>query len=408
VTSKDESSAGHIGYLFGVRQAGIRPFVAAVAFLSAVATFCLMGLSVLSASAVVTHPQIRVGGFPTGMSLNPATDTLYVGNGTADNVSLISGRTCNAASTTGCGQHIVAVSAGRDPIGSIEDQSSNTIYVINSSSDSVVVLGGATCDAAATSGCSTTLGQIAVGSGPEFGDLNPKTHTLYVANVEGNTISVINTSSCNAETQAGCGTALVASIQTGSGSEPFAVAVNPSTDTVYVTDLGTRTVAVLDGATCNATITSRCTPDFVPVGAGPAGIAVDQATDTVYVADETSDQLSVFSGASCNASVTSGCRRPAFHVAAGNGARGVAVDDSTNTVYVVDTRSNSVTVLSARTCNGRVHSGCSRPARVVVGSSPRRVVIDPSTDTIYVSNAGTDTVSMIDGKTCNSAVHSGC
>jgi DNA-binding beta-propeller fold protein YncE len=386
-----------------------RPLIVATGFCLLIgAELGLPGIGDPTASATVTHPQIRVGGFPTGMSLNPATDTLYVGNGTQDNVSLISGRSCNAGSTSGCGQDIVAVSAGKDPIGSVEDVSTNTIYVINASSDSVVVLGGASCDATDMSGCQSTLGQIAVGSGPEFGDLNPKTHTLYVANFGGNTISVINTISCSAATTTGCATALVASLQTGPGSEPFAVAVNPSTNTVYVTEAGLNKVAVLDGATCNATDTTGCSPEFVPVGAGPAGIAVDQTTDAVYVADETSDQLSVFSGASCNSSAKGGCGKTAFHVNAGNGARGVAVDDSTKTVYVVDTRSNSVSVLSEKTCNGHVHSGCLRPARVRVGSSPRRVVIDPTTDTIYVSNAGSDTVSMIDGKKCNSTVHSGC
>jgi hypothetical protein len=33
------------------------------------------------------HPQIRVGGFPTGIVLNTATHTIYVGNGTTGTLS---------------------------------------------------------------------------------------------------------------------------------------------------------------------------------------------------------------------------------------------------------------------------------------------------------------------------------
>jgi DNA-binding beta-propeller fold protein YncE len=36
----------------------------------------------------------------------------------------------------------------------------------------------------------------------------------------------------------------------------------------------------------------------------------------------------------------------------------VVVDARTNTVYVTNAGSNTVTVLNGRTCNGRVHRGC--------------------------------------------------
>ena len=39
-------------------------------------------------------------------------------------------------------------------------------------------------------------------------------------------------------------------------------------------------------------------------------------------------------------------------------SRFMAVDEATNTVYVTNAGSNTVTMLNGRTCNGRVHTGC--------------------------------------------------
>ncbi len=83
------------------------------------------------AVAASGHPEIRVGGFPTGIALNPLTHTIYVGNGTTGTLSLINGKTCNAGAAGGCGQHVTAVTAGADPIGIAVDESTNTVYVVN-------------------------------------------------------------------------------------------------------------------------------------------------------------------------------------------------------------------------------------------------------------------------------------
>ena len=60
------------------------------------------------------------------------------------------------------------------------------------------------------------------------------------------------------------------------GSEPYGVAVDPATHTVYVTNAGDGTVSVIDAATNTVTAT-------IPVGAYPDGVAVDPAAGTVYV-----------------------------------------------------------------------------------------------------------------------------
>ena len=60
------------------------------------------------------------------------------------------------------------------------------------------------------------------------------------------------------------------------GSQPFAVAVNPATNKIYVVNNGPNTVTVIDGAT-NTTQT-------VNVGRTPVAIAVNTVTNKAYVA----------------------------------------------------------------------------------------------------------------------------
>jgi DNA-binding beta-propeller fold protein YncE len=135
--------------------------------------------------------------------------------------------------------------------------------------------------------------QLAKGANPQAIALDPATRTLYVADGGTSTVSVIDAATCNAEDVSGCATAPRA-LDKGFDA-PNGVAVDPLTDTVYVANCGalcggqknTDTVSVIDGATCNAEVSSCCgeTPAAVTVGAFPDALSVDPATDTVYVAD---------------------------------------------------------------------------------------------------------------------------
>ena len=354
-----------------------------------------------------THPSVQVGGFPTGITFSRASHTVYVGNGTEGTLSLIDGRTCNAGVARTCGRQPTAVTAGTDPIGIAVDDATNTVYVVNFSG-TVAVVDGRTCDSAHTSGCQAALATVKVGIFPQFLAVDPTTRTVYVANSGSDTVSVIDARTCNAAVTRGC-KHVKASIPVG--PRPFTLAINPRTDTIYVTDLGAHTISVLDGRHCNATDVSGCKrrPVTVDVGETPGGIAIDTRTNTVYVTGETTNDVSVVDARTCNARVTSGCRQRPARVGAGEGARGIAVDSTTDTVYVANTAAGSVSVIDGATCNATVHSGCAhRPAVAYVGLSPRRVAVDESTGTVYVTNAGSNSVTMLDGRTCNGRVHSGC
>ena len=72
------------------------------------------------------------------------------------------------------------------------------------------------------------------------------------------------------------------------GTRPLGVAVNPVTNTVYVTNEGDGTVSVISGSTGTVTGT-------IPVGTGPRGVAVNTVTNTAYVANFFDNTVSVIS-----------------------------------------------------------------------------------------------------------------
>jgi YVTN family beta-propeller protein len=73
------------------------------------------------------------------------------------------------------------------------------------------------------------------------------------------------------------------------GTEPFGVAVDATTNRIYVTNYGSSTVSVIDAGT-NTVITT------ISVGFAPIGVAVNSKTGRVYVTNLHSNTVSVIDG----------------------------------------------------------------------------------------------------------------
>ena len=112
----------------------------------------------------------------------------------------------------------------------------------------------------------TVTATIPVGTGPTAVAVDPAAGTVYVANFDDSTVSVIDEATG----------AVTATIRVG--SFPNAVAVDPAAGTVYVTNQNDGTVSVIDEATGTVTAT-------IAVGTQPYAVAVDPAAGTVYVAN---------------------------------------------------------------------------------------------------------------------------
>jgi YVTN family beta-propeller protein len=373
---------------------------------------------------------ITVGEGPNWVALDAGTHTAYTANQADDSVSVINTATCNATVTSGCNQKTTTVHVGANPWALSIDEKLHSVYVSNNSDDTVSVINTATCNATVTSGCQAVPPTLQVGGGPQALLADPTTGTLYTANEGDSTVSVVNLASCDGTTTSGCrSVAPAADVSTPFLNPPTkltgGVAVDGSTKTVYVANLGAGTVSVVNSATCNAAQKGGCTKPAatIDVGGEPGGIAVDEATDTLYVANLQGSTVWVIDGATCNATDQQGCSRPPATVTVGNGPYALAVDEATDTVYVTNpgaaTSGDTVSVINGATCNAVTQSGCTQsPATITVGAGPLGIAVNPTTNTVYVSEVGNtlftsgtdlgDTVSVIKGASCDGTDMSGC
>ena len=220
----------------------------------------------------------------------------------------------------------------------------------------------------------------------------------------------------------GFGSALVGLAPAGTG--PAAVAIDPATHTLYVSDgfsysgngPGGDTVSVIDARRCNAQDLSRCPgpwPRITLEGGtadGPSGIAVDVPTDTVYVSNIGVNTVSVINGATCNAMVSAGCGQTPVSVSVGDNPVGLFDDPDNHTVYVPNDGDTSVSMIDSATCNATNTAGCPSPVPTVdVGANPTSAEADIATHTVYVSTIGAaNGWAVFDANTCNATVQSGC
>lgn len=360
---------------------------------------------------------------PGGNTHDPATDTEYVttGDGTLD---VIDGATCRPGVVTGCGQPAPSALAGLDPFAIAINPVTASVYVGDASEFeglpwTMSVLNAARCDTIDPEGCSATPISATRQAGQFALTADPVTNTLYSSDLfldtnggVGDGISVIDGRTCNGLASAGCGaTHPSLTLPGGAGGS----AENLATHTLYVADNGDQAVSVFDTATCNRGNASGCgqSPARIDLGAFPTSVAVNQATDTVYVLNPgTPSTVSVIDGSRCNATHRSGCPHVPPTITVGNAANpeGLAVDEGTDSVYVINTGDNTVSVINGAVCNAATTRGCGQtPTTVAVGDQNfGSVAVDQTKHLVYVTNAHDDTVSVIDGSTCNGTTHTSC
>jgi DNA-binding beta-propeller fold protein YncE len=140
------------------------------------------------------------------VAVDSTTDTAYVVNNQANTVSVINGATCNGIVHSGCGQRTPAIRVGDGPNWIALDTANHTAYAANGDDNTVSVINTAACNAEQRSGCSQTTTTVPVGANPWALTVDQALHTVYVANRYGDTLSVINTSTCDAADSSGCKT----------------------------------------------------------------------------------------------------------------------------------------------------------------------------------------------------------
>jgi YVTN family beta-propeller protein len=252
---------------------------------------------------------------------------------------------------------------GEIPRGVAAEPVSNKIYLVNR--NNVAIIDGDT-NAGATLADSNTvdLGAVAV---------NPMTHKIYVTNPFSNHVAVIDEVTNSSTT-----------VTDPNAVDPVAVDLNPSTNRIYVANLKSHNVTVIDGGTNSTTTITD------PNAIRPIALAVNPVINKIYVVNEgllgsNQGSLTVIDGATNAVKTVADPNARVPHA--------VAVNPATNKIYVVNLGSPNYTVIDGAT------------NAVTTVTDPRGmaavdVAVNPVTNKVYVVHPtfpGTATV--IDGAT---------
>jgi YVTN family beta-propeller protein len=297
------------------------------------------------------------------VTFDPATRTVYVADNNANTVSVL-----DAA-----GRTVAALPTGRNPVATVLDARTRTLYATNVADGTVSVFDVTNCNADRSSGCGPARATVDVGEAPLGITLDPVSDAVYVGHDQ-ESIAVIDGTTCNRAVTSGCSTVARASI-----AVPFPFA-DPSTRTIYLP--GGSTTALINARTC----AHGCTGPFPTTATGNGGYTggADPATHTVYVANADDNTVSVLDGARCNATNQSGCGDPAPAIPVGPfPASGVVVDDALHTLYVIAQAQDLLSVVDTAHCRAADTSGCDRawPA-LQTGGVPVWSDLDPRTHTL--------------------------
>lgn len=224
------------------------------------------------------------------------------------------------------------------------------------------------------------VGTLPVGTNPDAVAVDPTTHMLYVANSGSNTVSIVDGETLH----------VTATVPVGTG--PDGVAVDPSMQTVYVANGGGKSVSVLNGATNQVIAT-------IPTGDRPGPIAVDASRHIVYVADEGGTNES-FGYPTGTIRIIDGRTNQVLKVleaGAENVIRGLAVDPSAHIGYVVENHKNTSSIVVLDEATERL--GALTP----LSNVPSGVAVDSQTHLVYVPIVNNGWIQVIDGNKAGDA-----
>jgi len=128
------------------------------------------GMPLAAKGCIKVTSTIPVGYQPTGVGVNPKTDTIYVTDSldihhVARNVSAINGATKSV---------VAQIHVGHEPVGIAVDPRTNKAYVANVAGKQMTVVDGQTNKATST---------IPLGFVQHAVTVNPKTNTVYAAGI---------------------------------------------------------------------------------------------------------------------------------------------------------------------------------------------------------------------------------
>ena len=373
-------------------------------------------VSVIDAATSAVIATIPVGSIPQGVAYDSSNGQIFITNSESDNISVIDGATNQLVPLGPNALHL-----GEYPIGIAYDPSNGELYVANYESNNVSVINGATDSLTTTIAFTATTLPFGVA-------VDTSNDQVFVSGSESpGTINEINPA-----------TNTVTGSPVSLGDEPTGVVFDPTNGLLYVANFGSGSVSVVNGVTdtvVGSAISVAANPEFFayngdsslvyvgtyndelyaingttnavaatiseqpPAGSDVAtrGLAFDPASGDVYAVSADLDSVLVLSAllqigpASDSIRGTGASGFVSDEITVSGGAGSSVFDTATDDLYVPDSTSDAVSVVSASTD--------SVVATVLVGTAPVATTADADNGEIYVANSGSDTVSVFNPAT---------
>ena len=249
---------------------------------------------------------------------------------------------------------------GKSPASVVVNQNTNTVYVANSESNSVSVIDGST---------NSIVNIIAVGKKPLGISINTVTNMIYLINTNSGTISVIN----------GSTNSIVKTIDLN--GVPFGIDVNPISNKIYVID-PFSTINYIDGNSNKVT-------NKIKMDGNPQRISVNPVTNMMYVTE--SNSVSVIDE-STNSIVKK------IQLDSDSVPIAITTNPVTNMIYVTDSKYGSIHIIDGST-NSIVKTIQLDSNEIQLGISVNSV-----TNKAYVSNMKSGTLSILDTEPFSAAI----
>ena len=271
-------------------------------------------VSVIDTATYTLLATIPVPGGFFRLTVNPATNLVYVANSSPTGVSVIDGETNTVVA-------FIPASFLRT-WGMAVNSTTNRVYAADFVT--VTIIDGAT---------NTIIGGVNCCSNENSAVVNPVTNRVYIGwnNVFSPNISVLD-----GETHAVLGVVSV-------GTMPYRMAVNTVKNRIYVVKQDSDALVVIDGETHTVLDTI---PGVTTVGRGEGGVAVDPVTGRVFASKFGSNAVVILDGETHSILAT---------VPVGARPHGLAVDLATGFAYVANSSGNSVSIVCPENCPAPVN-----------------------------------------------------
>ena len=248
-----------------------------------------------------------------------------------------------------------------------------------------------------------TTTRITAGVCPSAVAVNPVTNRIYVANAGQTSIVCGSCFNRGSVTIIDGATNAATEIADPNAKYPAAIAVNTTTNKIYVANSGTGNVTVIDGVTRSTTTITD--PNVAAVSFAAYALAVNETTNKIYVVNN--DAWRFDPPSTGNVTVIDGATNTTTTVTDPNAVTpyAVAVNSKTNRIYVANQGSGypgpnrgNVTIIDGATNSTLTVTDPSAVA-------PQAIVVNEATDQIYVANindtslSGNGGITVIDGAT---------